>query len=46
MEIGDDKPLSHSKASELEQKLPNNGENAFGFGFGENLGALNFKSSY
>ena len=44
--FGDDKSLMPSKASDLELKMPNNGENGFAYEFEEILVAVQFESSF
>ena len=46
IELGDDKSLTPPKASDLEMKIPIDGENAFPFDFGENVVPVHFDSSF
>ena len=46
IELGDDKLLTPPKASDLELKIPIDGENAFPFDFGENVVPVHFNSSF
>ena len=46
VELGNDKSLSLSEASDLKLKLQSDGENAFPFDFGENVVSVHFESSF
>ena len=46
VELGNEKSVSISEASDLELKLQSDGENVFPFDFGENVVSVHFESSF
>ena len=46
MEFDDDRPLSPSKASDMDLRMPSNGKKDYVIDFEDNVVAVHFESSY